>query len=103
MTSGAPQQPADAVSRDAKAERAPDPRQHYGSPEELREDVNVDLAEREELLRQWKLDLDNRLAAEAEGMSASDPMRAETEARLAAEARRVTKALEDIVSERART
>lgn len=92
--------PADAVNTDAAEEKAPDPRKHYSSPEELREDIDLDLATREELLRQWQKDLDQRLEAEAEGMSASDPMSQEQEARLAGEHRRVSKALEAIVSER---
>lgn len=72
---------------------APDPRRDYASPEDLREDIAIDLTERENLLRQWKQDVESELAAEAEGMSASDPISAEHEARLAAEARRVNKAL----------
>lgn len=94
-------QPADEVARDEHGDKAPNPRRHYGSPEELREDPKLDAAQREELLRQWKLDLDNRLAAEAEGMSAADPIGEDKEGRLAAEARRVAKALEEIVAERA--
>jgi hypothetical protein len=40
------------------------------------------------------------LAAEAEGMSASDPISPDRESRLANEHRRVSTALEEIVSER---
>ena len=90
---GAPATPASLVRADATAGRAPDPRRHYPGPEDLREDVELDLATRESLLRQWKDEVDSLLVAEAEGMSASDPIRAEAEARLAAEARRVDKAL----------
>ncbi|MBW8752864.1 MAG: hypothetical protein JF595_01740 [Sphingomonadales bacterium] len=92
--------PAQAVNDDAAAEKAPDPRRHYSSPEDLREDIDLDIATREELLRQWKKDLDQRLEAEAEGMSASDPISQEKESRLASEHRRVSKALEEITSER---
>lgn len=92
--------PAQAVTNDAAAEKAPDPRRHYSSPEELREDIDLDLATREDLLREWKKELDQRLEAEAEGMSASDPISQEKEARLAGEHRRVSKALEAIASER---
>lgn len=95
--------PADAVTKDAAADKAPDPRRHYASPEDLREDIALDIATREELLRQWKQDLDRRLEAEAEGMSASDPMSQEQESRLANEHRRVNKALDEIVSERQQT
>jgi hypothetical protein len=95
--------PADAVSNDAAAEKAPDPRRHYASPEDLREDIDLDLETREELLRQWKKDLDQRLEAEAEGMSASDPISHEQESRLANEHRRASKALEEVVAQREQT
>lgn len=94
--------PAKAVSADAAAEKAPDPRRHYSSPEELREDIELDLDTREELLRQWQTDLDQRLKAESEGMSASDPISPEKESKLASEHRRVSKALENIAAERQR-
>jgi hypothetical protein len=100
MSDIAATEPAEAVSKDAAAEKAPDPRRHYASPEDLREDIDLDLETREELLRQWKQDLDQRLEAEAEGMSASDPISQEHEARLASEERRVSKALDEIVTER---
>jgi hypothetical protein len=92
--------PAEAVTNDAAADKAPDPRRHYASPEDLREDIDLDLDAREELLRQWQKDLDQRLEAEAEGMSVSDPIAHEQEARLASEHRRVSKALEEVVAER---
>ncbi|MFM5929925.1 MAG: hypothetical protein ACKOPQ_03350 [Novosphingobium sp.] len=86
-------QPADHIKNDEMQDRAPDPRKHYASPEDLLEDVDLDPAARTDLLTQWKDEVDAQLAAEAEGMSASDPIRAEAEARLAAEARRVNEAL----------
>lgn len=92
--------PAQAVTRDAEDEKAPNPRRHYDSPEELREDVNLNPAAREDLLKEWKHDLDRRLEAESEGMSASDPISQEREARLASELRRVCAALDDLVAER---
>ena len=46
--------PSEKVLRDANDEKAPDPRRHYDSPEDLREDVELDLATRESLLREWK-------------------------------------------------
>ncbi|PKB19378.1 hypothetical protein B0I00_1610 [Novosphingobium kunmingense] len=85
--------PADSIKSDASVDRAPDPRRHYTSPEDLADDVELDRATRESLLRQWKDEVDAQLAAEAEGMSASDPIRAEAEARLASEARRVSDTL----------
>lgn len=94
--------PADKVADDAHRDRAPDPRRHYASPEDLREDIALDLAKREELLSEWRAELDRRLESEAEGMSASDPMSAEKEARLANEHKRVTSALEAVVAERER-
>lgn len=95
-----PSAPADKVADDADREKAPDPRRHYSSPEDLREDIDLDLETREDLLREWRAELDRRLESEAEGMSASDPMSAEKEARLANEHKRVTTALETIVAER---
>lgn len=86
--------PADLIKDDEINDRAPDPRKHYASPEDLMEDVDLDPAARTDLLLQWKDEVDAQLAAEAEGMSASDPIRAEAEARLAAEARRVNEALQ---------
>jgi hypothetical protein len=85
--------PVDAINQDAAEDRAPDPRKHYASPECLLEDGNLDPSAREQLLTAWKDEVDQLLAAEAEGMSASDPIRAEAEGRLAAEARRVNAAL----------
>ena len=89
-------EPAEAIKHDEKKERAPNPRRHYSSPEELLEDIDLDHSERETLLTEWKDEVDARLAAESEGMSASDPIRAEAEARLAAEARRVSDALSKV-------
>ena len=86
--------PADAIKQDENSDRAPDPRKHYASPEDLLEDIELNPAERSALLTQWKDEVDGQLAAEAEGMSASDPIRAEAEAKLAGEARRVNEALQ---------
>ena len=86
--------PADAIKQDESSDRAPDPRKHYASPEDLLEDIELNPAERSALLTQWKDEVDGQLAAEAEGMSASDPIRAEAEAKLAGEARRVNEALQ---------
>jgi hypothetical protein len=56
-------------------------------------------AQKRALLKEWQLEVDNRLVAEQEGMSASDPMRAEREARLADEAARVSKALRSLADQ----
>ncbi|MBV1688423.1 hypothetical protein KRR38_12240 [Novosphingobium sp. G106] len=90
-------EPAQAVSHDAAAAKAPDARRHYSSPEDLAEDIDLDIATRQDLLSQWKRDLDQRLEAESEGMGASDPMAHEQEAKLANEHRRVSNALEALV------
>jgi len=100
MTDSSFQQPSTAVIEDAHNEKAPDPRRHYKSPEDLREDISLGLARREELLRQWKLDVDRELEAESEGMSAADPISAERESSLAGEERRVTKALQSVIKDR---
>ncbi len=86
--------PADAIKLDEISDRAPDPRKHYASPEDLLEDIDLNPAERSALLTQWKDEVDSQLMAESEGMSASDPIRAEAEAKLAGEARRVNEALQ---------
>jgi hypothetical protein len=93
MVNPDPHDPSKAVIADSEAEKAPDPRRHYNSPEELLEDIHLDLETRASLLTEWKQDLGQRLEAEAEGMSAQDPMSAGQESRLAAEALRVNKAL----------
>lgn len=92
--------PANAVNKDAAAEKAPDPRRHYSSPEDLREDIELDVETREELLRQWKKDLDQRLEAESEGMSVSDPISHDQESRLSSEHRGVSNALDEIIAQR---
>jgi hypothetical protein len=92
--------PASKVAADAHDEKAPNPRRHYASPEDLREDINLDLATREDLLLEWRTDLDRRLESESEGMSASDPMSAEKESSLANEHKRVSNALEAVAAER---
>lgn len=86
--------PAEAIKQDESSDRAPDPRKHYASPEDLLEDIDLNPADRSALLTQWKDEVDSQLMAESEGMSASDPIRAEAEAKLAGEARRVNEALQ---------
>ena len=92
--------PSDAIEGDAENAKAPDPRRHYKSPEDLVEDVHLELSHREDLLREWKHDVDRLLESEFEGMSASDPISADRESKLANEARRVNEALAKLTSER---
>lgn len=68
----------------------PDPKTRFGSPEMLVEDAGLSDAEKLALLQEWSLEIDNRLKAEEEGMSASDPISGRKEARLADEAARVS-------------
>lgn len=85
--------PAEHVAMDARADQAPDPRRHYPSPEDLREDIALDLASRRDLLSQWKDEVDREIEAGAEGMAFADDKASTAEAGLAGEARRVSKAL----------
>lgn len=91
-----PQTPADHIVTDDLENRAPDPRRHYASPEDLREDVDIDLASREQLLCQWKDEVDSELAASAEGMGSVEPHAGDNDGRLAAEARRVGAVLAEV-------
>lgn len=77
-------------------ESAVDARRKYHSPEQLLTDDSVGDARKLELLQDWDLELDNRLKAEEEGMSASDPMRSRHEAQLADEAMRVKDAIKHL-------
>lgn len=84
-----PADPAQRVARDEAKERAPNPRRHYKSPELLMADATLSDADKLSLLQEWDLDLNNRLGAEEEGMSAQDPIRGDREAVLAEESARV--------------
>lgn len=75
---------------------APDPRAQFQSPERLFAHAELDDAEKLALFEQWHLDLDNRLKAEEEGMSASDPMSYRKESRLADEAARVQRCMTEL-------
>jgi hypothetical protein len=88
--------PARKVAEDDATDRAPDPKRHFQSPEMLLADESLTDAEKHALLSEWDLELDNRLRAEEEGMSASDPMRGRQEAKLADEAGRVKSCLTDL-------
>jgi hypothetical protein len=65
------------------------PKRRFQSPEMLMEDVSLSDAEKLALLQEWQLEVDNRLKAEEEGMSASDPISSSHEGRLADETARI--------------
>ena len=73
-----------------------DAQRRYASPEQLLADDKLDDVEKLELLKDWDLELDNRLKAEEEGMSAADPMRSGQEAKLADESARVKDAIQQL-------
>ena len=77
-------------------DEAANPKRHYQSPEMLMADESLSDERKHDLLSEWKLDLDNRLMAEDEGMGASDPMDRRDEAHLAAEHARVNTLLADL-------
>lgn len=90
------QKPSAQVAQDSQDVKAPDPRRHYDTPEQLASDEHVEADEKRALLIEWKQDLEQRIEAEAEGMSASDPISSERESKLAAELKSVTKALDQL-------
>lgn len=75
---------------------AANPQRQFASPEQLLSSDNLTDGEKLELLKDWDLELDNRLRAEEEGMSASDPMRSRHEAQLADESGRVKDAIKQL-------
>lgn len=90
--------PALNVARDDARARAPNPQRHFHSPELLAADPTLSDAEKHALLSEWDLELDNRLRAEEEGMSAADPISGRLEAQLADEAARVKTCLSDVTA-----
>jgi len=74
------------VHRETHAARAPatqvmseatlNPRKHYDTPEQLLADPELSDSVKQVQLTEWDSEMDNRLHAEAEGMSASDPISA---------------------------
>jgi hypothetical protein len=88
--------PAQSGAIDEGNATAPNPRRHFHSPELLMADPATSDTEKQALLCEWDLEIDNRLKAEEEGMSASDPMRSSREAQLADEAARVKNCLTEI-------
>lgn len=88
--------PARKVAKDEAKARAPNPQRHFHSPDLLLDDDSLTDREKYDLLREWDLEIDNRLKAEEEGMSASDPMRSRHEAKLAEESARVKSCLTEL-------
>ncbi len=84
------------AAHDEQHDKAPNAKRHFGSPELLVSDDSLSDAEKLVLLQDWDLELSNRLKAEEEGMSASDPIRGSHEARLADEAARVKTLLSEL-------
>jgi CheY-like chemotaxis protein len=78
-------------------DNAPNPRKHFETPEALLADPGLADAEKAALLTDWDADLDGRLNAESEGMSAANPISAKREARLADEAGHVKTALSEVL------
>ena len=86
--------PAMLVMEDA----TPNPRKHFDTPADLLAYPTLADNEKQALLTDWDLELDGRLNAESEGMSASDPISAGREARLADESGKVKSALSKVFS-----
>lgn len=70
------------------------PRQTYQTPANVVTDDNLSRAQKLDIMRYWKEDVEARLRAESEGMSHSNPMSAEAESTLADEQRLVSQAIE---------
>jgi CheY-like chemotaxis protein len=81
-------------------DETPNPRKHFDTPEALLADPGLGDDEKAALLTEWDSEMDGRLNAESEGMSASDPISATREARLADEARKVKSALTEVLEKR---
>jgi DNA-directed RNA polymerase specialized sigma24 family protein/CheY-like chemotaxis protein len=81
----------------AMADAVPNPRKHFDTPEALLADPELATDEKQALLAEWDSELDGRLNAESEGMSASDPISARKEGKLAEEAGHVKTALTKII------
>lgn len=80
----------------AMGDDVPNPRKHFDTPETLLADPGLNDDEKHTLLTEWDSEMDGRLNAEAEGMSASDPISVRKEARLADEASKVKTALTEL-------
>lgn len=80
----------------AMEDEVPNPSKHFDTPEALLADPELEPEQKQALLTEWDSELDGRLNAEAEGMSASDPISARKEGVLATEAGHVKSALTKI-------
>ena len=87
---------ATAAALSEREQATPNPRKHFDSPEALLADPDLADDEKQALLTEWDSELDRRLDAESEGMSASDPISAKREAGLAHEASNVKTALTEM-------
>lgn len=85
--------PFDPKAEPQQVDPVPDPRASYHVPADVLDDAHLSVDEKKSILTTWAAEVDDRLKAEEEGMSASDPMRARHEAELAKEAERVNRAL----------
>ena len=81
------------MSMQTSDDQVPDPRVQYDTPADVLANEALSDEEKKAILTHWQSEVDDRLKAEEEGMSASDPIRARHEAELAKEAERVTRAL----------
>jgi CheY-like chemotaxis protein len=81
----------------AMEDDVPNPRKHFETPAALLADTGLADGEKAALLTEWDSEMDGRLNAESEGMSASDPISAKREARLADEAGKVKSALTEVL------
>jgi len=93
-----PSRPASRVLKDEALGRAPNPQRRFRSPEMLVADNSLTDEQKHELLCEWELEVDNRLRAEEEGMSISDPIQDLREAKLADEAGRVRSCLASVAA-----
>ena len=77
----------------------PDPRNEFDRPRELLADEGLSREEKLARLELWQAELDDRLKAEEEGMSAQDPMHHRDETALADEASKVHRAILELKEE----
>jgi CheY-like chemotaxis protein len=84
----------------AMEDETPNPRKHFDSPKDLLADPTLNDDEKQALLTEWDSELDGRLNAESEDMSASDPISAKRESTLANEARKVKSALTSVLEKK---
>lgn len=75
---------------------APNPREHFDTPDALLADPGLGDSDKQALLTEWDSEVHARLDAESEGMCVSDPMSASREGKLAEEAGQVKTALTEI-------